>query len=57
MKKAILVLGIILTSGIAAWSLNKKVEPANQTAQVKIERSAIQTSNFGNNKSDIATAD
>lgn len=57
MKKVLLVTGIILTSGIAAWSLNKKAEPAKETTQIKIERTAIANASFGNNKSDIATAD
>ena len=55
MKKAIIVLAIILTSGITALSLNKKVE--TKTAQVKIDKVSLVLKGYNNFKSDISTAD
>lgn len=60
MKKIIIVLGIILTSGIAAFALSGNKSEANTTsAQVKSDRVILEKnqSRAGNFQSDIATAD
>lgn len=56
MKKIIIISGILLTSGIAALSLNKTSQ--TKIAQAKSERNDfIKSPGYGNFKSDIATAD
>jgi hypothetical protein len=60
MKKIIIVLGIILTSGIAALALSQTKSNNNdvEIAQVKADRNAlIQGNGPGSFKSNIATAD
>jgi len=58
MKKTIIVLAIILTSGIAALGLSITKTEDVKIAQVKADRNTILKSNeFGKYKSDIASAD
>ena len=60
MKKSIIVLGILLTSGIAAFALSGSKSQANETStQVKSDRVILEKNQnrAGNFQSDIATAD
>lgn len=56
MKKIIIVLAIVLTSGIAALSINKKPEAniTEKASKVQFSNNKGYDSNF---KSDISTAD
>jgi hypothetical protein len=58
MKKIIIVLGITLTSGIAALALSLNKSAEIKTAQVKADRNEFAKGHeFGNFKSNIASAD
>jgi outer membrane lipoprotein-sorting protein len=60
MKKIILILAIILTSGVAAWCVTAKTNTSasNTVAQVKAETSNISSVATPNaTKSDISSAD
>jgi uncharacterized protein YxeA len=57
MKKIIIILGIILTSGIAALALSSNKNNDAKTAQVKTEAGQTNGNNFGTSKNDIANAD
>ncbi|MBE9586784.1 hypothetical protein IM792_20210 [Mucilaginibacter sp. JRF] len=56
MKKYIIAAAIILTSGITAWSFNKKSEVASEQI-IKIEKSTSTEKAPGNAVRDISTAD
>lgn len=57
MKKTIIAVAIILSSGIAALSFNKKTEV--KSAEIKVNQSdfAAKQSDYGNFKADISNAD
>ena len=58
MKRTIIVLAIILTSGIAALALSITKTEDVKIAQVKADRNALLKNNeFGKFRSDIASAD
>jgi hypothetical protein len=61
MKKFIIILGIILTSGIAALALSTNNNNTEvKTAEIKNDRKELSNTKgheFGNFKSDIANAD
>jgi|GEM_PF-3822111 len=60
MKKLVVILGIILTSGIAAFALSGNKTEVIDNAQVKADRIILEKSQAQNNASvhsDIATAD
>jgi len=57
MKKIIIILGIILTSGIAALALSSNKSNEVKTAQVKSEVSQTSGHEFGTAKNDVANAD
>ena len=57
MKKTIIAIAIILSSGIAALSFNKKSEVKNVEIQVNQNDFAVKHTNYGNFKADISNAD
>jgi len=57
MKKIIIILGIILTSGIAALALSSNKSNEVKTTQVKTEVGQTAGNQFGTAKNDIANAD
>ena len=57
MKKTIIAVAIILSSGIAALSFNKKAEIKNAEIKVNQTDFTAKQSNYGNFKADISNAD
>lgn len=57
MKKTIIAVAIILSSGIAALSFNKKTEVKNVETKVNQIDFTAKQSNYGNFKADISNAD
>ncbi|MCC8407330.1 hypothetical protein LJ707_00190 [Mucilaginibacter sp. UR6-1] len=56
MKKYIIAAAIVLTSGITAWSFNKKTEVAPEQV-IKIEKLNSTNKAPGSNMHDVSTAD
>jgi hypothetical protein len=60
MKKLVIILGIILTSGIAALALSLDKRSETKTAQVKADKddlASVKTQSFGSVKNNISNAD
>jgi uncharacterized protein YxeA len=60
MKKLVIILGIILTSGIAALALSQDKKTETKTALIKVDRddlASVKTQSYGSVKNNISNAD
>lgn len=57
MKKIIIAIAIVLTSGITAYSLNTKTTPAATTEKAKTEAASFTARTGHTPKADLGTAD